>query len=88
VFGSVDIVKLLIAAGAKANVADVQGVKIIDKAKKLEREAIVKLLEAAGATATSPDPAPETAAGGSPAPETKTEDPNKPPVETPTEPKK
>lgn len=59
-FGSADVVNVLIAAGANVNAADSQGIKVLDKAKKLGRDSLVKLLEAAGAKATETQSAEDT----------------------------
>jgi ankyrin repeat protein len=76
-FGSADIVNLLIAAGANVNATDLQNVKIMDKAKKLGRENIIKLLEAAGAKATEAKPVGEASPDGEqkPVDAPKTEEP-------------
>lgn len=61
-FGSIETVSALLAAGANVDVADAQGVKLIVKAKKQNREAIVKLLETAATKAeTKADEAAEGA---------------------------
>ena len=56
IFGDVDIIDLLIKSGADVNAQDAQKVPILERAKKISGENIIKMLETAGAKGAEPPP--------------------------------